>query len=383
MTNPPAKVQIPFNRAAIVGNEKLYVGQAIDSGYLAGKGPFGNRCHEWLEKHLGCKKAFLTHSGTGALEMAAILCGIGPGDEVIMPSFTFVSTASAFVLRGSVPIFVDIRKDTLNIDEKLIQRAITPRTKAIVVIHYAGVPCDMDAISAIARHHGLLVVEDAAQALLSGWRGCMAGSIGQLGCLSFHETKNVTSGEGGALLVNDEKMVERAEIIYEKGTDRMRFIRGEIDKYTWVDVGSSYLAGELMAAHLFAQLEHAEAITTRRRAIHARYLEGLRSLELNGSATLPVDLDGVTHNGHNFYLILPDHATRERLIRHLKAQGIQAVFHYVPLHSSPAGKRYGRTDGELRVTDTISDCLVRLPLHTALADEAVDHVIEAVRGFFT
>ncbi len=383
MTNPLEKSLIPFNRVAIVGNEKAYVEQAIDSGYIAGKGPFAQRCHEWLEKRLGCRKALLTHSGTGALEMAAILCGVGPGDEVIMPSYTFVSTANAFVLRGGVPVFVDIREDTLNIDEKLIESAITPRTKAIVPVHYAGVPCDMDAISAIARRHGLQVVEDAAQALLSEWRGSMAGSIGQLGCLSFHETKNITSGEGGALLVNDENLIERAEIIYEKGTNRTRFFRGEVDKYTWVDVGSSFLAGELIAAFLFAQLEYAEAITARRRAIHERYHEGLFSLEKSGSATLPGAVEGVVLNWHIFYLVLPDQDSRDRLIRHLKSRGIHGVFHYIPLHSSPAGQCFSRTHGELRVTDTISSRLVRLPLHITMSDNDADRVIGAVREFIT
>ena len=312
--------------------------------------------------------------------MSAILCDIQPGDEVILPSYTFVSTANAFVLRGAAPVFVDIRPDTLNIDESLIEAAVTPKTRVIVPVHYAGVPCEMDRIMDIAQQHRLVVVEDAAQALLSTYKGRALGSIGHFGCLSFHETKNIISGEGGALLVNDERFAERAEIIREKGTNRSQFFRGEVDKYTWVDIGSSYLPSELVSAFLYAQLEHAKEITTKRCHICTTYTEQLTPLAQAGKLRLPnFDDDS---NGHMFYIILDSLDIRTRLIAHLKAQGINPVFHYVPLHSSPAGRKYGRTGSAMKVTDDVSERLLRLPLHYEMSDEDVARVSTAVQDFF-
>jgi dTDP-4-amino-4,6-dideoxygalactose transaminase len=312
--------------------------------------------------------------------MAAILCDIRPGDEIIMPSYTFVSTANAFVLRGGVPVFVDIRADTLNLDENLVEAAVTPRTRAIVPVHYAGVPCEMDRIMDIARQHDLLVVEDAAQALLSTYKGRALGSIGHFGCLSFHETKNIISGEGGALLVNDERFIARAEIIREKGTNRSQFFRGEVDKYTWVDIGSSYLPGELVSAFLYAQLEHAEKITAKRCHVCAAHAEQLAPLQQAGKLRLPM-LDGDS-NGHMFYLILDSLDTRTRLIAHLKAQSILPVFHYVPLHSSPAGRKYGRCGSTMKVTDDLSERLLRLPLYYEMDDADIERVCGEIDGFF-
>ncbi|MEW6313108.1 MAG: dTDP-4-amino-4,6-dideoxygalactose transaminase [Pseudomonadota bacterium] len=373
-------MKIPFNKPFIVGNELAYIEDAVRKGQLSGDGPYSKRCHQWLEQRLGCQRALLTHSCTAALEMAAILCDLQPGDEVILPSYTFVSTANAFVLRGAVPVFVDIRADTLNIDERLIEAAITPKTRAIVPVHYAGVPCDMDAIMAIAQKHHLLVVEDAAQALLSTYKGKALGSIGHLGCLSFHETKNVISGEGGALLVNDEHLIERAEIIREKGTNRSQFFRGEVDKYTWVDIGSSYLPSELIGAFLYAQLEHAEQIIARRRALCDAYAEHLRPLQDAYRVRLPsFDSDA---NGHMYYLIAVSLAERSALITHLKANGIYSVFHYVPLHSAPAGRRYGRTGSAMTVTDDLSERLVRLPLYYELGIDEVTFVADCVTDFY-
>jgi dTDP-4-amino-4,6-dideoxygalactose transaminase len=312
-----------------------------------------------------------------------MLCDIRPGDEVIMPSYTFVSTANAFVLRGGVPVFVDIRRDTLNLDENLIEAAITPKTKAIVPVHYAGVACEMDGIIAIARRHGLPVVEDAAQAVLSDYRGRRPGAIGDLGCLSFHETKNVISGEGGALLVNNPALAERAEIIREKGTNRSKFFRGEVDKYTWVDIGSSFLPSELIGAFLWAQLEHAEAIIAHRRRLCAVYREALQDLAGAGRLLLPQpEPEGLAGNGHMFYLFTGTAAERPALLAHLKAAGVHAVFHYVPLHSSPAGQRFGRTAGSLPVTEDIAERLVRLPLYYGLAEDEAREVAAAVRRFF-
>jgi dTDP-4-amino-4,6-dideoxygalactose transaminase len=312
--------------------------------------------------------------------MAAILCDILPGDEVILPSYTFVSTANAFVLRGAVPVFVDIRPDTLNIDERLIEAAITAKTKVIVPVHYAGVPCEMDTIMDIAQRHKLLVVEDAAQALLSTYKGRALGSIGHFGCLSFHETKNIISGEGGALLVNDARFCERAEIIREKGTNRSQFFRGEVDKYTWVDIGSSYLPSELVSAFLYAQLERADEIIAKRRSICTGYAAQLNQLQLAGHLRLPAfDRDS---NGHMFYILLDSLATRSRLITHLKAQGILPVFHYVPLHSSPAGKKYGRVSGSMQQTDELSERLLRLPLFYEMNAEDIARICNAIREFF-
>ncbi|RJR40137.1 MAG: dTDP-4-amino-4,6-dideoxygalactose transaminase [Desulfobacteraceae bacterium] len=380
MTSHPAR--IPFNLPFIVGNELHYISKAVHEGKLSGDGPYTKKCHAWLESKLACVRAFLTHSCTGALEMAAILCDIRPGDEVIMPSFTFVSTANAFVLRGGVPVFVDIRPDTLNIDEQLIEGAISDRTKAIVPVHYAGVSCAMDKIMAIAHAHKLLVVEDAAQAMLSRKNGKYLGTIGHLGCLSFHETKNIISGEGGALLVNDAQMVERAEIIREKGTNRTQYSMGKIDKYTWVDIGSSFLPSELVGAFLFAQLEQAERIIAARRRIFQLYLTLLRPLEKEGKIRLPfVESEGES-NGHIFYIITRTFEERTRIIDHLNQKGVNAVFHYVPLHSSVAGIQYARYCGDMVFTNEMSNRVLRLPLYYTMQDTDVINVVEELTRFF-
>ncbi|WP_339083534.1 dTDP-4-amino-4,6-dideoxygalactose transaminase [Pseudomonas sp. TMP9] len=371
-------LKIPFNKPYMTGKELYYIAEANFGNKLAGDGPFTKRCHNWLEQSTDCSKALLTHSCTAALEMAALLLDIQPGDEVIMPSYTFVSTANAFVLRGGVPVFVDIREDTLNLDERLIEAAITPRTRAIVPVHYAGVACEMDAIMAIARRHGLKVVEDAAQGVMSTYKGRALGSIGDLGAYSFHETKNVISGEGGALLVNDPELALRAEIIREKGTDRNRFFRGEVDKYTWQEVGSSFLPGELTAAFLWAQLEEAQTITRERLAIWARYHEALETLESKGllqRPRVPVDCQ---HNAHMYYVLLAPGIGRQAVLSELKSNDINAVFHYVPLHSSPAGERYGRVAGSMEVTNKISKCLIRLPLWVGLTIEQQGWVMDVL-----
>ena len=370
-------MRIPFNKPYMTGRELEYIAQAHANGHLSGDGPFTRHCHAWLEQRIGCRKALLTHSCTGALEMAAMLLDLQPGDEVIMPSFTFVSTADAFVLRGAVPVFVDIRADTLNLDESLVEAAITPRTKAICVVHYAGVGCEMDAIMSIAERHGLFVVEDAAQGILSTYRGRPLGSIGHLAALSFHETKNVICGEGGALLINDERFVERAEIIREKGTNRSKFFRGQVDKYTWVDLGSSWLPGELNAAFLAAQLEQADEITARRLEIWRRYFDWAEPFERVGSARRPIISEHCANNAHMFYLLLRDLEHRTAFIARLKENAVQAVFHYIPLHSAPAGRRFGRASGELPITDAVSERLVRLPLWLPDMDQ---RRVEAVAG---
>lgn len=366
---------IPYNRPHLTGRELSYIQQAADAGQLAGNGQFTKRCQEWLQSRIGAPRVLLTHSCTAALEMSALLLDLEPGDEVIMPSFTFVSTANAFVLRGATPVFVDIRRDTLNIDERLIEAAITPRTRAIVPVHYAGVGCDMDAIRAIAGRHGLAVVEDAAQGLLAAYRGKPLGSMGQLAALSFHETKNVICGEGGALIVNDERLADRAEIIWEKGTNRSRFFRGQVDKYTWVDLGSSYLPGELIAAFLWAQLEEAAAMTEARLALWRRYEAACARLAELGITAPQIPADR-THNAHLFYVLLPPHVPQAQVIADLKARGIMAVFHYVPLHASPAGRRFGRAASAMDVTDEVSARLVRLPLWLGMAETAPDMVVE-------
>lgn len=373
-------MKVPFNRPYMTGRELSYIAQAHQKGMLAGDGPFTAACSRWLEAGTGARKALLTHSCTAALEMAAILADIRPGDEVIMPSFTFVSTANAFVLRGGVPVFVDIRPDTLNIDETLVERALTPRTRAIVPVHYAGVGCEMDAILEIARRHELLVIEDAAQGLMTRHGGRSLGAIGHLGAVSFHETKNVISGEGGALLVNDERFIERAEIVREKGTDRSRFFRGEVDKYTWVDIGSSYLPGELMAAFLAAQLEDAESITARRQALWNLYHARLESCERAGRIRRPVIPADCLHNAHMYYVLLPDEDRRQRLIERLRARGINAVFHYVPLHGSPAGRRLARAAGPLTNTEDLSSRLLRLPLWLGMDEEVPDAVAREIEA---
>lgn len=371
-------MNIPFNKPYMTGKELWYIAQAHALGHLAGDGSFTKKCHAWLEARTGTSKAMLTHSCTAALEMAAILADIQPGDEVILPSYTFVSTANAFVLRGATPVFVDIRPDTLNIDESLIEAAITERTKAIVPVHYAGVGCDMDAIMAIARRHDLIVIEDAAQGIMSTWKGRPLGSIGHLGALSFHETKNIISGEGGALLVNDPDMVLRAEIIREKGTNRGQFFRGQVDKYTWVDVGSSFLPGELIAAFLWAQMEEADDITRRRLGLWDVYHQWLEPLEKAGKIRRPIVPKECVHNAHMYYLLLPDLAARTALIEALKRHHIHAVFHYVPLHSAPTGRKLGRTQGELTVTEDMAERLLRLPLWLGLEEHQVRVIQELI-----
>ena len=373
-----AKDKIHFNRPFMTGKELYYIAEAKFGNMLAGDGRFTKQCHSWLEAKTRCDKALLTHSCTAALEMAALLLDIKPGDEVIMPSYTFVSTANAFVLRGAVPVFVDIREDTLNIDERLIEAAVTARTRAIVPVHYAGVACEMDSIMTIARKHGLMVVEDAAQGIMSEYKGRALGSIGDLGALSFHETKNVISGEGGALLVNQPERSLLAEIIREKGTDRSRFFRGEVDKYTWQEVGSSYLPGELIAAFLWAQLEEAEAITERRLSAWRYYQERLLGHEAQGVLRLPVIPQDCVHNAHMYYVLLPDALDRQRVLEKLKSKDIHSVFHYVPLHSSPAGQRYGRVHDSMKMTDQQATRLIRLPLWVGLTADQQDHVVDTL-----
>jgi len=357
---------ITFNRPYLTGKELHYIRQAHRRAQLAGDGFFTRQCQGWLESHLGCRKALLTHSCTSALEMAALLADIGPGDEVIMPSFTFVSTANAFVLRGAVPVFVDIRPDTLNLDEKLIERAITKKTRAIVPVHYAGVGCEMKSILALAKKPGLLVIEDAAHCLGATYRGKELGAWGDFGTLSFHETKNIISGEGGALLINNPAYVDRAEIFWQKGTNRRDFQQKKADKYTWVDRGSSFLPGEITAAFLWAQLQQSRKINALRREIWNRYDRLFAGLEEVGQARRPRLPEYTAHNAHMFYLLLPSRALRDQAIHVLKKAGLQAVFHYVPLHSSPAGRRWGRPGGKLEVTNRVADTILRLPFWIGL-----------------
>lgn len=368
---------IPFNKPYMTGKELWYIAQAHGMGHLAGDGSFTKRCNRWVEQQTGAGKAMLTHSCTAGLEMSALLADVGPGDEVIMPSYTFVSTANAFVLRGAVPVFVDVREDTLNLDERLVPAAITPRTKAIVPVHYAGVGCEMDSIMAVARDHQLLVIEDAAQGLMASYRGRPLGSIGDLAAISFHETKNVISGEGGALLVNRPSLGERAEIIREKGTNRSQFFRGQVDKYTWVDVGSSYLPGEIIAAFLWAQMEEVHNITRRRLALWSNYHQWFADAERAGRLRRPVVPDHCVHNAHMYYVLLPDLACRTAAIERLNKVGVNSVFHYVPLHSSPAGRRFGKAHGTLQVTDDIADRLLRLPMWVGMEEHQAE-VIQAV-----
>jgi dTDP-4-amino-4,6-dideoxygalactose transaminase len=361
----------------MAGKELWYITEAHAKGHLSGDGQFTKRCHRWLEEKTGSGKALLTHSCTGALEMAAILSGVGPGDEVIMPSYTFVSTANAFVLRGAVPVFVDIRPDTLNLDETKIEEAITERTRGIVPVHYGGVGCEMDSIMDIARRHELLVIEDAAQGLLSNYKGQALGSIGDVGTLSFHETKNIISGEGGAILLNRPEFSDRAETIREKGTNRKAFFRGEVDKYSWVDIGSSYLPSDLIAAYLWAQMEDAEGITARRIHLWNTYHTALEPLERQGLIRRPVIPDGCEHNAHMYHILLPTSERRSCLIEHLKSKGIHAVFHYVPLHDSKMGRQVCRSVGDLRNTSELSDRLLRLPFWLgmeAMQEEIVQEI---------
>ncbi|ODU13910.1 MAG: dTDP-4-amino-4,6-dideoxygalactose transaminase [Thiobacillus sp. SCN 64-35] len=370
---------MPFNRPYLTGKELDYIVAAKQGNKLAGDGPYTKRCHAWLEERTGCDKALLTHSCTAALEMSALLLDIQPGDEVIMPSYTFVSTANAFVLRGAVPVFVDIREDTLNLDERLIEAAITSRTRAIVPVHYAGVGCEMDVIMDIARRHGLRVVEDAAQGVMARYKGRALGSFGDLGAYSFHETKNVISGEGGALLVNDPALALRAEIIREKGTDRSRFFRGEVDKYTWQEVGSSFLPGELIAAFLWAQFEEADSITRKRLDLWRHYHEGLADLEAADLLRRPVIPAECDHNAHMYYVLLAPTIERQQVIDSLKAEGIFPVFHYVPLHDSPGGRRYGRVEGAMTRTDDLSARLLRLPLWVPMESQDVERVVATLK----
>jgi dTDP-4-amino-4,6-dideoxygalactose transaminase len=370
---------IPFNRPHLTGAEFAYIEAAVRAGQLAGNGRFTQRCQQRLEQLLGAPRVLLTHSATGALEMAALLLDIVPGDEVIMPSFTFVSTANAFVLRGARPVFVDVRPDTLTLDERSIADAVTDRTRAIVPVHYAGIGPDMTAIGDVAARHGLVIVEDAAQAMLARQGGRPLGSFGALAALSFHETKNVISGEGGALIVNDPAFVDRAEVMWEKGTNRSQFARGAVDKYTWVDVGSSFLPGELTAAFLWAQLEQAEAITARRLTLWQRYYERCAALERLGVQRPGVPADAV-HNAHLFYVLLPPELPRTEVLARLNREGVNAVFHYVPLHSSPAGRRLGRVSGAMAVTEAASARLIRLPLWADMEETHVDRVVECLEA---
>ncbi len=374
-------IKIPFNRPFIAGKELYYIAQAVTDGQIAADGSYTRRCAEFLEGRFGVERALLTPSATAALEMAAMLCGLGEGDEVIMPSFTFVSTASAVVRTGARPRFVDIRPDTLNLDEKLIEGAINASTKMILPVHYAGVGCEMDPIMDLARAKGLRVVEDAAQGVNAYYKGQALGSIADLGAYSFHETKNYICGEGGALTVNDESFVSRAEIIRDKGTNRQQFFRGQVDKYTWVDLGSSYVPSEISAAFLWAQLEQTEAIATRRCEIYSRYRDGLRDLAESERITLPEIPPHCASNYHMMWLLLPNGALRDALMGYLAEQGIQSVFHYIPLHDSPAGLKYAVSEGDLPVTIDISARLLRLPFYYELRAEQQDEVIDHVRRF--
>lgn len=371
-------MSITFNRTHTVGYEIDYIQQAIANLHLSGEGYFTQKCQSWFEKQVGCPKALLTPSCTAALEMSALLCNIKPGDEIIMPSFTFVSTANAFVLYGGIPVFVDIRSDTLNLDETKIEEAITPKTKAIVPMHYAGVSCEMNAIMEIAQHHNLCVIEDAAQGLMARYQNKPVGGFGHLGSYSFHQTKNVTCGEGGVLLINDPRLIERAEIIREKGTNRNQFFRGQVDKYTWVDIGSSYLPSEINAAFLWAQLKEADRITENRMISWNLYHESLVELEEKNLIRRPIIPQDCKHNAHIYYILVEDLNTRQKILKRLQTQGIEAIFHYVPLHSSPAGRKYSRTCGELVNTDKISDQLIRLPLWVDMTPGHIMQVVDAV-----
>jgi dTDP-4-amino-4,6-dideoxygalactose transaminase len=375
-------VGIPFNRPDIVGQELSYLETVISNSYLAGNNHYTQKCQTWLEEQISSKKALLTHSCTAALEMAAILADIKPGDEVIMPSYTFVSTANAFVLRGGVPVFIDIRPDTMNMDETLIEAAITKRTRAIVPVHYAGVACEMDTIMAVAEKYNLLVIEDAAQAIMSNYKGKPPGSIGHLAAFSFHETKNIHCGEGGSILINDERFIERAEIIWEKGTNRSKFFRGEIDKYTWVDIGSSYLPNEITAAFLYAQMEKADEITRRRMHIWHFYYKSMKPLAEQGLLEIPYIPEQIVHNAHMFYIKMKDLESRASLIAFLRNNDVHSVFHYVPLHSSEAGLKCGRFFGKDNYTTIESERLLRLPLFFSLRDDEVAHVAEKINEFF-
>jgi dTDP-4-amino-4,6-dideoxygalactose transaminase len=378
MTPSGDEGHVPFNRSRVVGTEQGYIAEAIASGRLSAGGPFADRCAAWLETQTGSSRALLVHSATAALELSALLLGIEPGDEVVMPSFTFVSSANAFVLRGGVPVFVDIRPDTLNIDENLVEEALTERTRAVLPVHYAGVPCEMDVIRDLATRSGIPVVEDAAQAFGSTYRGRPAGSLSELAAISFHETKNVTSAEGGALLVNDARFAERAEVLRDKGTDRSRFFRGEVDKYSWVDIGSSYGLSELNAAFLWAQLEAADELKGDRLRTWWLYHEVLESLEDDALLRRPVIPASVQHNAHIYYVLLEDQQERDRVLAELNRRDVNAVFHFVPLHASPAGRQYGRVRGPLPNTDAAADRLIRLPLWSGMTETQALRVVETL-----
>jgi dTDP-4-amino-4,6-dideoxygalactose transaminase len=375
-------INIPFNKPCVVGSELIYVGQAVAGGHASGDGPFTRCAQRLMEERFGAQRVLLTTSCTAALEMAALLCGLGPGDEVILPSYTFVSTANAIVLRGATPVFVDIRPDTLNIDERLIEAAITPRTRAIFPVHYAGVACEMDEIMAIARDHHLLVVEDAAQGVFAKYKDQWLGTIGHLGCYSFHETKNFSCGEGGALVVNVKSLEKRAELLREKGTNRSQFLRGQVDKYTWVDIGSSYALSDMLAAFLLGQLENMEKITTRRRSIFERYATILAPLAERGQIGIPFAPEHCATNHHMFYVLAADLEERTALIAHLRQVGILAVFHYVPLHSSPFARSLGAQKASLPVTNDISGRLLRLPMYYDLSDREVVEIARNVTEFY-
>lgn len=379
MDEIPARPFIPFNRVALIGTEFGYIQQAIDQGHVSGDGPFTKKCHRMLEQMLGATRVFLTTSCTHALEMAAILLDTQPGDEVIFPSFTFVSTVNAFVLRGARPVFADIRPDTLNLDESSLERLITPKTKAIVPVHYAGVACQMDAIGGIAQRHGLAVVEDNAHGLLGRFRGKRLGTFGAMSTLSFHETKNFTCGEGGALVINDPRYIERAEIIREKGTNRGRFFRGQVDKYTWVDIGSSYLPSDILAAILFAQLEASERVQAARCRIWTTYDTALKEWAGRRGVRLPIVPGDCEQPFHMYYLLLPDLEQRQAFIAHLKAQNILSVFHYLPLHMSEMGQKFGGRPGDCPVTESMSDRLVRLPFYNDLSESDQAFIIETIQ----
>ena len=373
---------IGFNIPPYIGVEDNYVKEAIQNHKICGDGDFTHKCNTWMEERFKAKKALLTTSGTSALEMAAILLDIKPGDEVIMPSFTFVSTANAFVLRGAKIVFVDVRPDTMNIDETKIEAAITDKTKAIVPVHYAGVACEMDTIMAIAKKHNLAVVEDAAQGVMSKYKGRYLGTIGDIGCYSFHETKNYSMGEGGAVVFKDDRFVEQAEIIREKGTNRSKFYRGQVDKYTWIDKGSSFLPSELNAAYLYGELVEADKINNNRLESWNYYNDQLEDLEKQGKIERPTIPEGCEHNAHMYYIKAKDLDERTRLIDHLKKQNIQAVFHYVPLHSAPAGIEFGRMSGEDKYTTKESDRLLRLPMYYDLSQEDIARVVKEIKEFY-
>ena len=375
------RFRIPFNKPTCLGHETQYISDSIANSHISGDGLYTHKCHHFLEESLGVRKALLTTSCTHALEMAALLLDIQPGDEVIVPSFTFVSSVNAFVLRGAKPVFADIRPDTLNLDERQLPDLITRKTRAILLVHYAGIACDMDVIMALARQHGIAVVEDAAHAFLSRYNGRFLGTFGELATLSFHETKNFTCGEGGALLINDERLIERAEIIREKGTNRSRFFRGQVDKYTWVDLGSSYLPSDMLAAYLWAQFERASDIQARRRQVWHCYADGLTSWAAKNNVQLPTVPPGIEQSYHMFYLLLPSLKVRSALIAYLKQHEILSVFHYLPLHLSAMGKRFGGKLGDCPVTEDLADRLLRLPFHYHLTPSEQEEVISTLHAF--